>query len=408
MAISSIFRHYSAWAVIVLALTIGPDAAARSPWIDDWKQWNAVSGPVFPGESWRQYAAPEEAGWSSEKLAEAQRMSLRAGSAAVMVVYNGAVLAKWGDVGRRLRCHSIRKSLLSALFGPAVSAGRIDLDETIGSLGIDDDTALTPTEKSATVSDLLKSRSGVYLRAAFETGSSVNGRPKRGSHKPGAHWYYNNWDFNVLATIYEKKTGGDVFSAFKSAIADPLHMQDFETRHGYYHPAPEKSRHPAYPFRMSARDLARFGVLFLNDGRWKDVRIIPPAWVRDSTRSYSVTPAGGFGYMWWTEIGRLDELGTFTAYGYGGHAVFVIPGARLVLVHRADTYDGRNVSFRAVRNILRQVLRARTGPPKAQPALTPLPTSPAADPGVALTADQRASLTGQYTRLTQLTGSASG
>jgi hypothetical protein len=63
------------------------------------------------------YARPEEVGFSSEKLAQARKYSEEIGSAAVMVIYDGAVVAYWGDIEKRYMCHSIRKSLLSALYG---------------------------------------------------------------------------------------------------------------------------------------------------------------------------------------------------------------------------------------------------------------------------------------------------
>ena len=80
------------------------------------------------------------------------------GSAAIMVVYKGKVLAAWGNVSRKFMCHSMRKSFLSALYGILVEKGKIDLDKTIGELAIDDNSPLTDTEKSVTVRDLLKAR----------------------------------------------------------------------------------------------------------------------------------------------------------------------------------------------------------------------------------------------------------
>lgn len=139
-------------------------------------------------------------------------------------------------------------------------------------------------------------------------------------------------------------------------------------------------------------------MLFLNEGRWGDAQIIPSDWVRDSTRTRSVAAAGGYGYMWWTEIGQLEELGTFTAYGYGGHAVFVVPGARLVMVHRADTYSDSNVSYDAMRKVLRQVLNARTGPPLVNPKLETVSTPNLAEPEASLTHAQMAPLVGRYSR----------
>jgi CubicO group peptidase (beta-lactamase class C family) len=252
------------------------------------------------------------------KAAEVRNLSEAIGSAAVLIIYDGVVLAEWGEVERRFRCHSLRKSILSALYGVAVERGQIDLDENLGALGIDDDIALTAEEKTAKISDLLKARSGVYLPAAYETKRMSESRPKRGSQKPGRHWYYNNWDFNALATIYNRKTRGDLFKAFKSQFAEPLQMQDFDLRHTYYHLEAHNSRHPAYPFRMSARDLARFGLLFLNEGAWNGHRFFSADWVRESTKAYSwskefgtaMAICGGatWGQRW--SLGHMPRLAT--------------------------------------------------------------------------------------------------
>ncbi len=356
----------------------------------------------FPAETWMQYETPEEAGWSSEKLSSVEKFSHRAGSAAVMIIYNGAILAQWGQINRRLMCHSVRKSLLSALYGIAVDDGLVDLDETIGSIGIDDAPPLTTMEKSAKVSDLLKARSGVYHSAAYETRAMKSRRPERGSHKPGTHWYYNNWDFNTLATIYNNKTSNDMFESFEKQLAIPLKMQDFELRHTYYHLELENSRHPAYPFRMSARDLARIGLLYLNEGRWMETQIIPPEWIHDSTLPHSTYSNGGYGYMWWTlpERGQLGKLGTFAALGYGGQAVYVVPEANLVFVHRADTYEGRqkHVNNSTIRNILLEVLKARTGPSLPEPKLIMSDNSQTDTSGQMLTKAQSSKLVGKYSK----------
>ena len=91
----------------------------------------------------------------------------------------------------------------------------------MGSLGIDDNApSLSPTEKTATVADLLKARSGVYHAALYETPGMARLRPARGSHPPGTFWYYNNWDFNALGTIYERGTGAQIFTALQERSLD--------------------------------------------------------------------------------------------------------------------------------------------------------------------------------------------
>jgi CubicO group peptidase (beta-lactamase class C family) len=80
----------------------------------------------------------------------------------VVVVDRGKVVIEWGDPGKRIKGSSVRKSLLSALYGNYVRNGRIQLDRTLEQLGIDDDPPLTREEKQATLRMVLQSRSGVY------------------------------------------------------------------------------------------------------------------------------------------------------------------------------------------------------------------------------------------------------
>jgi CubicO group peptidase (beta-lactamase class C family) len=287
-----------------------------------------------------------------------------------MIVENGEVVAQWGDVERRYKCHSIRKSLLSALIGQQVEAGRIDLGKTLGELGIDDREGLTPREKAAKVLDLVMARSGVYHPTGYETEYMRNLKPARHAHGPGTWWCYNNWDFNALGTIFERAAGRSIFEEFRDRIAQPLGMEDFrydgERRDGEHVPF-ETSIHPAYPFRMSTRDLARFGLLYLRGGRWRERQVVPEKWVRMSVRSYS--PAGergGYGYMWWVAVDDIHfpqmsvPPGTYSARGAGGHYVVVIPALDLVVVHRADTdVPARTVEGLEFGTLLDKILAAR-------------------------------------------------
>ncbi|MEJ2639433.1 MAG: serine hydrolase, partial [Desulfosarcinaceae bacterium] len=201
--------------------------------------WAAPPESVFPGDDWRHATDVRLFGWSPETLAEARGVAAAIGSAAVMVVDRGAVIAAWGDITRKYRCHSMRKSLINALYGIATARGRIDLEASLAQLGIDDHPpALTDIEKRAIVRDLLASRSGIYHLALSESPEMKARRPARYSHLPGTFWYYNNWDFNALGTIYERVTGSGVFDAFEEQIARPTGMQDFAPADGSYRSGP--------------------------------------------------------------------------------------------------------------------------------------------------------------------------
>lgn len=285
-----------------------------------------------------QSADPASAGWSVEELKAAQNYAAALKPTAVMVVQDGKVIASWGDVSHKVNVASVRKSLLSALYGIAVAERRIDLGSTLADLGIDDKRpALTSTEKQATIRDLLMARSGIYHLAAYETADIRQKRPERGRHAPGAFWFYNNWDFNALGTIYRQQTGEDIFQSFAQRIAQPIGMQDFSARDGTY-VSERHSTHPAYPFRLSARDAARFGQLYLDGGRWSGLQVIPASWVKASTTAYSATDRGsmGYGYLWWTLNPDVFGPGAALATGYGGQAIAIVPSKHLVVAQTVD------------------------------------------------------------------------
>jgi CubicO group peptidase (beta-lactamase class C family) len=320
----------------------------------------------FPGAEWER-ATPVELGWSEAGLAQARAFSDQMRLSAVIIVQHGKVVAEWGNTTKRTELASIRKSLLSALIGIAVAEHLINPDSTLGELGIDDNPpSLTEVEKGATVRQLLEARSGVYHSALYETRDAAEARPPRGSHVPGTFWYYNNWDFNVLGTIYEHATSTSIFEALDQKIAKPIGMQDYRPRDGSYFRG-EASIHPAYPIRMSARDLARFALLYLNKGSWAGRQIVPQDWVQASTQAYSSSGYGpGYGYLWWTGFlgGAVAPTvtlpkGSFLAEGAGGQYALVAPALDLVVVQRVDRdTDVPEPSMRSTGRLFWLILKA--------------------------------------------------
>ncbi len=301
-----------------------------------------------PDDNKLEYVTPEDVGYSSFELNNAKQFAEQSGYAAVMALYDGKVFFSWGNTEYNYKCHSIRKPFLNALIGIYKQLGYINLDATLWQLGIDDiPPSLTNEEKQATVRQLLQSRSGIYHKAAAETQEMKDTRPERGSHLPGTFFYYNNWDFNALGTIFEQQSGTKIFEEFKRKIADPIGMEDFSISNCYYQYEDSLSVHPAYSFRMSARDMARFGVLYQKNGNWKGTQIIPEDWIAESTTTYSVLDSSlgvGYGYMWYTipdGSGFEQIIGASGFYhtGVGVHIVIILPELKLVLVERYDT-DG--------------------------------------------------------------------
>ena len=268
-------------------------------------------------------------GWSSEKLALAMLYAEEVGSSAVIVLHQGKLVLEWGDTTLRINSHSVRKSLLSAIYGVGVKKDLLDLSLTLDQLGIDDrPPTLSLKEKMATVEHLLKARSGVYHTASAETVKMKANRPRRGTFGPNEHWYYNNWDFNALGTIFERQTNIPIDKAFKEWIAAPIGMQDFRKEDVHYKWT-SVSLHPYYSFWISARDLARFGQLYLQKGKWQGQQVISEEWISASTHPHSVIQDGGYGYMWWI---RPD--GSYYAAGYHGQYVLILPKEEMVIVNR--------------------------------------------------------------------------
>jgi CubicO group peptidase (beta-lactamase class C family) len=329
----------------------------------------SLSAPAL-GQSPDLPRADDAPGWIQASLQAAQVFAENHASTSGLVVEHDRIVFSWGDIARPSNIHSCRKSLLSALVGIAVEKKQLDLGATLASLDIDDiPPSLSNEEKQARVVDLLEARSGVYHPAAYETKGMKEKRPERGSHAPGTFWYYNNWDFNTLGSIYEHATGRSIFEAFDAQIAKPIGMQDFTPRDGHYR-LEQVSRYPAYLFDLSARDFARFGLLYLHGGRWNGAQVVPADWVAASVRPASDTHSGGYGYLWWTAnsaTGKRPHIafpkGSYWAEGHLGQYAVVIPSLDLVIVSRVDpSLTKSEMSKPEMAELVQLILAAKTTP----------------------------------------------
>ena len=313
---------------------------------------------VFPSATWEEYSGIDESSFKPDGVTAVMTMLRDLPTTSFMVVVGGKIAFKYGDVAEVSYLASARKSILSMLFGNYVEAGEIKLERTIGDIGIDDVGGLLPIEKSATIADLLTARSGVYHPAA-SPGSDTKDTPARGSQRPGSHFYYNNWDFNVLGAVFEKLTGKTVFAAFQSDLAGPLQLQDFDPPRQRMLGIEEQSRYPAYHFFLSARDMARLGLAMVRQGRWNGQKVVPQAWVQAST-SVKVPSSGltgsfkgrplGYGYLWWLPEARSSSEAwtrSFLAAGNYGQFILGLPQIDMVIVHRVAVPD----TFAMARNL---------------------------------------------------------
>ncbi len=325
---------------------------------------------VFPGTEWQVADDPADYGYSLAGLKKAEEYANGLNTAATIVVVDGVIIYEWGQVNTKYLAHSVRKSMASILFGNYVEKGLIDVDKTLGEIGIDDVPKLTEREKTATIRDCLKARSCVYHDCILREGSKAKGPPDL-KLPPGTHFLYNNWDFNVLGTILEQSAGKDIFQVLEEDIAQPIRMESFTAADGWKMTG-DASIHASYPLKITARDLARFGVLMLNKGNWNGKQVVPAEWVEecttyhsDATRSFN----DGYGYMWW--VAKKNNkyphypnvevpLGSYSARGRGGHHMLVVPSYDLVIVHRVDTFkEGNAVSKEDFGSLVKMIFDAK-------------------------------------------------
>jgi CubicO group peptidase (beta-lactamase class C family) len=147
------------------------------------------------------------------------------------------------------------------------------------------------------------------------------------AHPPGTHFSYSSGTSNIVSAIAGRTVGGGAtfVDLLRERIFEPIGML-----------SPEPRLDPAGTFIGSsfvyatARDFARFGLLYLRDGMWDGRRVLPEGWVDHGRRFRSVDEEGlGYGAHWWV-VG--DDQGSFRASGYEGQSIQMCPGLDLVSV----------------------------------------------------------------------------
>lgn len=360
---------------------------------------------TYPGAEWSELSA-EKAGINREKLRnleqylfpekidEKTRQGIRT-DAFVIVRGGNIVFEKYAREFHRNRKHlawSVTKSFANTLAGMAVADGKIRVEDSAAKYY----PALAGDGKEAILIDhLLRMSSGLYWSEGYESSplkSSVvamlytRGRNDMAAfaaaqdliYQPGTHWYYSSGTSNILTALVrnaynspaDPKQPGDkfedlVFNRLFKSIG--MRYTTFE-RDGAGTPVGS-----SYLY-TTARDLARFGYLYLHDGVWQGRRLLPEKWVR-----YTTTMAPAYyttelkpedakdnpGAQWYINVG-IPERGqqppwpdapadTFAALGHWGQSVYVIPSLDMVAVRFGDDRDGsfnKNRYLGLLKNIL--------------------------------------------------------
>ena len=261
---------------------------------------------------------------------------------AIIILENEKIIYEYGPTDKIMNTASIRKAILSLLYGIATEKELINLNKTLAELNIDEVYHLTPEEKQATIRDLLMFKSGIYLPAQGEHDSQITDRPKRGSHKHGTYFFSNNFDANALGTIFTQETGMSIGEFMEENLAKPLGMQDFTKDNvilgdPWFFPK-KKSLHKQYYIYMSTRDLARIGAMVANNGQWGEKQVVSKKWIKESSTEYSHIKDShnrydGVAYQWYLD----SRTKTIWADGYGERFLIIHPEKKITLVEQNFT-----------------------------------------------------------------------
>ncbi len=307
--------------------------------------------PQFEGVPFKKHTTLKGTGFSQQRLDSLTNfITNNLETTGMLILKNGKIIFEYGDIEEIGYIASCRKSVLSILYGKYVENETIDLNQTIREIGIDENDSLLPQEKEATVNDIITSRSGVFHIPA-NGGYDEDNILERGSVKPGKYFVYNNWDFNVAGSILEIKSGKSVYQEIEEQLAIPLGFQDWNIKNQNEKYNKSKSRYPAHHMYLSTRDMAKIGQLMLNEGKWNRKQLISKDWIKKITTT--VTPTKivneryglnvsspyqfSYGYMWWLIDNfryHPDFEGAYTAHGWGGQFITIIPKLNIVVTHK--------------------------------------------------------------------------
>ncbi|MFP6808824.1 MAG: serine hydrolase [Pseudomonadales bacterium] len=285
-----------------------------------------------------------------------------------VVIRNGYLVAQYGDINAADVTFSASKSYISAVAGMAFARGLInDLDEplsrTIDDGGFDSEQNTTITWRHLLqqtsewegelfgIPDWIDRGRQVGVGATMSASSTVGGSASseddyRHLQSPGSFWEYNDVRVNRTALSLLRILQEPLPDYLKRELMDPIGASDSWQWHGYESSWVEVNgrqvqsvsggAHWGGGLWISTLDHARFGLLYLNRGRWGNAEILPESWLTESLKPCELNP--GYGFLWWLNhentISDIADGGAFAARGAGGNIIFVWPAADVVITLR--------------------------------------------------------------------------
>lgn len=264
-----------------------------------------------------------------------------------VIVRSGYLVAEWGDTEQIDMAFSVTKSFLSTVVGLAVDGGLIpSTDDPIGTLvrdgGYDD------AHNASITWDMALRQTAEWEGTLFDMPDRIDRRAgaNRELQPPGTFWEYNDVRVNRLALSALRVWREPLPDVLDREILGPIGASRTWRWHGYRtsHVDVDGTEmqsvsgggHWGGGLWIHSRDLARYGLLFLREGSWRDEQLLSAEWVQRATAPGELQPT--YGYLWWVNAGRelwpaLPES-AYAARGGGGHVLLVVPTHELVVVVR--------------------------------------------------------------------------
>ena len=253
---------------------------------------------------------------------------------------------------------SVTKSFTSALIGIALDKGHLrDLDQAVlAFLPKRPSDHADGRKKDISLGHLLTMTSGLETRDSYQnryagfydmlaSGNWVQhvlDRPL--ARTPGEAFEYSNGAAHLLSAVLRHAVGMSMLEFAEAHLFAPLGITDVS-----WSSDPQGNTIGEGQMMLRPRDLAKFGLLYLNQGHWDGRQVISQSWVEVSTRKHvSSVPISGYGYLWW-----VDPSGYYLTMGHLGQFLFVVPETRLVVVATGHLKDGQ---FFAPQQILDQFI----------------------------------------------------
>jgi CubicO group peptidase (beta-lactamase class C family) len=268
----------------------------------------------------------------------------------VLIVRNGRIVYELyarNDKEQLRDVWSVTKSVLSALIGIAINEGFIESIDTkmIEYFPEYSGSEINQEIKKISLRHLLTMSSGIAQEEMEEVSRAIFNRPLK--NEPGKAFFYNNMGPHLLSIILTRSTGLTALDFAKKYLFGPMGIRDVSWSATIL--AGVIYSQGGYGLRMTTRDLAKFGYLYLNNGMWEDKQIIPVDWVLNSSRLQIEVPKSSwyfmekYGLLWWSR--STGNHPSFTALGTGGQYVYVVPDLDIVAVITTLYFDKNETSY---------------------------------------------------------------